>query len=253
MGFYAPAQIVRDAREHGVAVLPVDVNYSAVGLHAGRILPGTGRGPAREGRGPSEASRLDQAHRPAPRSAPGRRAARTCRRAAGRRRGRRAGPIAMWPSCATGPGSARRISSGWPAADCFGSLAPAAAAGAVGCAQPDRRGRPAAVRRRARARRGGRARDAPPAARCRCREEVVADYQTMRLSLKAHPMSFLRAIARRARLRARLRPARAQVPLDGQVAGVVLIRQRPGQRQGRGVHHAGGRDRRGQPGGLARY
>ncbi len=29
MGFYAPAQIVRDAREHGVEVLPVDVNFSA--------------------------------------------------------------------------------------------------------------------------------------------------------------------------------------------------------------------------------
>ena len=28
MGFYAPAQIVRDAQEHGVEVLPVDVNWS---------------------------------------------------------------------------------------------------------------------------------------------------------------------------------------------------------------------------------
>ncbi len=28
MGFYAPAQIVRDAREHGVQVRPVDVNHS---------------------------------------------------------------------------------------------------------------------------------------------------------------------------------------------------------------------------------
>ena len=28
MGFYAPAQLVRDAREHGVVVLPVDVNVS---------------------------------------------------------------------------------------------------------------------------------------------------------------------------------------------------------------------------------
>ncbi|MBI1250106.1 MAG: DNA polymerase III subunit alpha [Alphaproteobacteria bacterium] len=28
MGFYAPAQIVRDAQEHGVAVLPIDVNCS---------------------------------------------------------------------------------------------------------------------------------------------------------------------------------------------------------------------------------
>ena len=29
MGFYAPAQLVRDAREHGVAVRPVDINHSA--------------------------------------------------------------------------------------------------------------------------------------------------------------------------------------------------------------------------------
>jgi error-prone DNA polymerase len=28
MGFYAPAQILRDAREHGVEILPVDVNFS---------------------------------------------------------------------------------------------------------------------------------------------------------------------------------------------------------------------------------
>ncbi len=36
MGFYAPAQIVRDAREHGVPVLPIDVNDSGWdnGVHA---------------------------------------------------------------------------------------------------------------------------------------------------------------------------------------------------------------------------
>src|ERR1700710_1586280 len=28
MGFYAPAQLVADARKHGVEVLPVDVNFS---------------------------------------------------------------------------------------------------------------------------------------------------------------------------------------------------------------------------------
>jgi len=28
MGFYAPAQIVRDAREHGVEVCPADINFS---------------------------------------------------------------------------------------------------------------------------------------------------------------------------------------------------------------------------------
>ena len=34
MGFYAPAQIVRDAREHGVEVREVDVNRQRLGLHA---------------------------------------------------------------------------------------------------------------------------------------------------------------------------------------------------------------------------
>ena len=28
MGFYAPAQLVRDAREHGVEIRPVDINHS---------------------------------------------------------------------------------------------------------------------------------------------------------------------------------------------------------------------------------
>ena len=28
MGFYAPAQLVRDAREHGVEVREVDINFS---------------------------------------------------------------------------------------------------------------------------------------------------------------------------------------------------------------------------------
>ena len=63
-------------------------------------------------------------------------------------------------------------------------------------------------------------------------EEVVADYQTTRLSLKAHPMAFLRAdLAERGFVRAcdlRERKFRSMV----QVAGVVLIRQRPGSAKG---------------------
>ena len=35
MGFYAPAQLVQDARRHGVDVRPVDVTVERVGLHAG--------------------------------------------------------------------------------------------------------------------------------------------------------------------------------------------------------------------------
>jgi error-prone DNA polymerase len=63
-------------------------------------------------------------------------------------------------------------------------------------------------------------------------EHVVNDYQTLRLSLKAHPMSFLRARLAAARVLAchELRALR-----DGafvRVAGVVLVRQRPGSAKG---------------------
>ena len=46
MGFYAPAQIVRDARDHGVQVLPVDVNASDwdCTLEVAAVADATGRG-----------------------------------------------------------------------------------------------------------------------------------------------------------------------------------------------------------------
>jgi error-prone DNA polymerase len=63
-------------------------------------------------------------------------------------------------------------------------------------------------------------------------EHVVHDYRTLQLSLKAHPMSFLRARAKEARVVActHLRTLR-----DGawvSVGGVILVRQRPGSAQG---------------------
>jgi error-prone DNA polymerase len=63
-------------------------------------------------------------------------------------------------------------------------------------------------------------------------EHVVNDYRTLRLSLKAHPMSFLRDRVAHARIVScgALRSLR-----DGSrvsVAGVVLVRQRPGSAQG---------------------
>ena len=63
-------------------------------------------------------------------------------------------------------------------------------------------------------------------------EEVVADYQTLRLSLKAHPMAFLRPrLAERGFVRAcdlRDRKTKAMI----HVAGVVLVRQQPGSAKG---------------------
>jgi error-prone DNA polymerase len=63
-------------------------------------------------------------------------------------------------------------------------------------------------------------------------EHVVNDYQTLRLSLKAHPMSFLRAHFAQKRVRSceELRSAKDGAYVS--VAGVVLVRQRPGSAKG---------------------
>ncbi|MCE9630483.1 MAG: error-prone DNA polymerase [Planctomycetia bacterium] len=62
MGFYAPAQLVRDARAHGVSVLPVDVNAS--GWHASLEVGSKKRRPDDETGGPGPAIRLglEQVH-----------------------------------------------------------------------------------------------------------------------------------------------------------------------------------------------
>jgi error-prone DNA polymerase len=63
-------------------------------------------------------------------------------------------------------------------------------------------------------------------------EHVVNDYRTLRLSLKAHPMSFLRP---RAKARRILSCTDLKTTRDGarvSVAGVVLVRQRPGSAAG---------------------
>ena len=63
-------------------------------------------------------------------------------------------------------------------------------------------------------------------------EHVVNDYQTLRLSLKAHPMSFLRKEFRAARV---ISCNEVRTMKDGArvaVAGVILVRQRPGSAKG---------------------
>ena len=63
-------------------------------------------------------------------------------------------------------------------------------------------------------------------------EHVVNDYQTIRLSLKAHPMRFLREHYAAAEVRHR-RPAQDHPRRQAlSIAGLVLIRQRPGSAKG---------------------
>jgi error-prone DNA polymerase len=59
-------------------------------------------------------------------------------------------------------------------------------------------------------------------------EHVAADYQTVRLSLKAHPMQILRPVLAAEGISSCAEISRAANGTRGEVAGVVLVRQRPG-------------------------
>jgi len=63
-------------------------------------------------------------------------------------------------------------------------------------------------------------------------EHVVADYQTVRLSLKGHPMEFLREKFERERVIACASVSDARDRQHVRCAGVVLVRQRPGSAKG---------------------
>jgi error-prone DNA polymerase len=63
-------------------------------------------------------------------------------------------------------------------------------------------------------------------------EQVVADYQTIRLSLKGHPMEFLRPMFASERVIACAEVSHANDKKRVRCAGVVLVRQRPGSANG---------------------
>ncbi|MFC3099339.1 error-prone DNA polymerase [Altererythrobacter lauratis] len=209
MGFYAPAQIVRDAREHGVAVLPVDVNASEWDCTLER-----------------EGARI--ALRLGLRQVDGLPEHIAARIVAARAEGGTFTDVEdVRARARIGPAYVEKLAS----ADAFGSLGLTRrqalwdARSLIGA--PDL---PLFAHAQARGEGVEKGRAVLPA--MPLSEEVVADYQTTRLSLKAHPMAFLRAdLAQRGFVRAcdlRDRKYRSMV----QVAGVVLIRQRPGSAKG---------------------
>ncbi|MHC3128411.1 DNA polymerase [Brevundimonas sp. GN22] len=202
MGFYAPAQIVRDAREHGVEVRPIDVNHSR--------WDNTLEGPPdalalRLGMRNIDGFRQDWAE-----------ALTTARIEVF------TGLEPLMRRTGLSAAAMRKLAD----ADAFGSL------------DMDRREALWAVRRlpdddplplfaAANARELGEEADAnlPKMGQG---EHVAADYQTTRLSLKAHPMQILRPVFAK----------EGMLPCKGveakrsgsrvRTAGVVLVRQRPG-------------------------
>ena len=212
MGFYAPAQIVRDAREHGVEVRPVCVNASRwdctlepaegrflavrLGLRmvkglanedGARIVVQRGGGALRQRRGSV-----------APGGGSGGRA-----RTAGR------------GGCLPALGLDRR--------QALWAIRGLARHGAAAVRRRRSRGAAPAGSRRAAGQAGA---DAPEG------REVVEDYSSVGLTLRRHPVAFLRGNSRAGAWS----PAPSwRASSDGSrvvVAGIVLVRQRPGSARG---------------------
>ncbi|WP_174291673.1 error-prone DNA polymerase, partial [Sphingomonas bacterium] len=203
MGFYAPAQLVQDAREHDVVVRPVDVNASIWDNALERCDDDSLA--IRLGFRQIDGFREDWA---------------TDLVAA------RAHPFAAIEELAARAGLPPRALRLLADADAWGSLdlGRRDAVWAVRRTPP----RQLALFAAAASPELGEEPDAalPPMP---ASEEVAADYQTTRLSLKDHPMTFLRPIFAAEGM---MSSAEARQARDGRravVAGVVLVRQRPGK------------------------
>ena len=212
MGFYAPAQIVRDARQHGVEVRPVEVNHSRWDCTL------------EEGAGPHKAVRLglrmvrdlanaDGAAIVAARGDAPYRTVEEIQRRAG-----------------VGAGALNRIGE----ADGFGSLDHGRRSGLWQVKGLADEPLPlfAAADARDRTYRDEAIEPAVRLARMGEGAEVVEDYRATSLSLRAHPLAFLRdELARR-----RVLPCAALRDMkDGRwvdLAGIVLVRQKPGSARG---------------------
>jgi error-prone DNA polymerase len=208
MGFYAPAQIVRDAREHGVEVRPVDVTYSRWDSSLETSSRGT-RAALRLGLREVDGLRAEDAAL-----------------VLQYRAQKKPMTIAALHGFGVPVSGLERLA----AADCFRSL------------RLDRRAALWEVKALAKskalplfafadAREQGEEESVTLPAMA-LSEHVVNDYQTLKLSLKAHPMQFLRRLCAEQKVtdNQALKGLRNGAAVS--VAGVVLVRQRPGSAKG---------------------
>jgi error-prone DNA polymerase len=203
MGFYAPAQLVRDAREHGVEVHGADINASeydnllerredgALAIRLGfRQVDGFRREwaerlVAARGKGFTHVEQLSQRAGLPPRAL-----------------------HLLADADAFGSIALKRREALWEARRTPQGILPLFAhADAAELGEEADAGLPAMP----------------------LPEEVVTDYQVTRLSLKGHPMQFLRTAFEGEGVLSCMEAAKAPNGKIKRVAGVVLIRQRPGK------------------------
>lgn len=209
MGFYAPAQLIRDARRHGVTVRPIDVNASDwdCTLEAGP--------------GDEPALRLGfRLLHGVPRAA--------VERLVGVRGAR---PFQSWEEFARRADLSAAVLEKLADADVFGSLRLDRRQALWQSLAVDRTlgGRPLLRGLADESGDEGLRAGLPPLSLV---EQVFADYRTAGLSLKAHPLSFVRRQLDRLRVTPAERLERAPVERHLRVAGLVLLRQRPSTAKG---------------------
>jgi error-prone DNA polymerase len=248
MGFYAPAQIVRDAREHGVEVREVDVNLSGWDCTLEASPPLQGRG----SRGGARLKPLDAAE-----GAPEQASSPLVRHPPPAPSLEREGSLTLRLGLRQIDGLQREAAERLVAARPYRSVEELRSHGQVPVHAIQRLAAADAFRSMGLDRRAAlwdsralkAAPDLPLFAYAQARDEgaenqpaelpamplaehVVNDYQTIRLSLKAHPMRFLRAhyAARKFITADRLASIKDGKRLS--IAGLVLIRQRPGSAKG---------------------
>jgi len=201
MGFYAPAQIVRDAREHGVEVHEVDVNHSDwdCTLEKGALRLGL--------------RQIDG-----------------LQREAGERLAQRRPYACVEDLRSRGQLPVHAIQR-LAAADAFRSMGLDRRT-ALWDSRALRQAPDLPLFAYAETRDEGAETEPAKLPAMPLSEHVVNDYQTIRLSLKAHPMSFLREhyAARKFIAADQLKRIRDGKRLS--IAGLVLIRQRPGSAKG---------------------
>lgn len=239
MGFYAPAQLVRNAREHNVEVLPVDANLSNWEC---TLEENEERGMRNEER------RTDSSSFVVPRSSlPSVRSLRlgfnmlqgaSAAQIERIEEARRDGPFSSVEDFAQRTGLSRAVISRLAKAGVFGSLQMNRRTALWEALAQDHKELPLF---------DGKTEAAKPDIHHSAfsiqhspaflpsmspAEEVLADYRTAGLSLRAHPLEFLRADLERRRM---VTAASLKTLPNGQtvcVAGIVLVRQRPGTAKG---------------------
>jgi error-prone DNA polymerase len=233
MGFYAPAQLVRDAQQHHVEVLPCDVNFSQWDHTLANTAGRPACPPRADGQchGPSSADPAE--HDPRPAGDSPRLAIRLGFRIitglpqlpikaleAARGRGR----FTSFADLVCRTRLTKVVLQKLAVGDVFGSLGLSRRQALWQALAIDRRDRPLFADD-----------DEPlPAALPRMSpfEQVLADYYASGLSLKAHPMSFLRDRLKKRNVAAAVDLQEIAHDRRLAVAGLVLVRQRPSTAKG---------------------